>query len=286
MDQMNTTPINFDDSLYDDTVNGMSYKLYCNKSFKPTAFDMSFDTLIEPNDVWFIKRDFLPEFFSVLPIDCPPITVVTQHSDIEVDDEIMKAKPACVKKVFGSNTTSLREDSIPIPLGIGPPYCHFTPKINEIRAVDAKKQRSRLLYVNFRTTFLSDENRGIREYARQKVLEMSRSCSAVVTIIDASIQPVSNQQYLEDLTDHKFCLCPRGGGIDTHRLWECLYCRTIPIVKRENAHRNFTDLPILFVEDWSEITEEFLHDSYQRFFDVDWNYSKLSASWWGRKFRE
>jgi hypothetical protein len=278
---MNATPIDFDDSLYDDAVSGMAFKQQCNKSFKPTAYDLSVDNTIEPNDVWFVKRDFLPEFFSVLPVGCPSVSVVTQHSDFEVDDAVMAIKPSCVKTVFGSNCVSNRVDSTPIPLGLGPPYCPVTPKAQDIKNINTRRERTCLLYVNFRTSTYPLE----REYARNKMLQMSRSCRGI-SVVDHSTEPSSISAYLDQLIDHKFCLCPRGNGIDTHRMWEALYCRTIPIVKRNAAHRNLTDLPILFVDSWDEVTEDFLHSEYDRFHQMKWDYSKLSASWWGRKFRE
>jgi hypothetical protein len=37
-------------------------------------------------------------------------------------------------------------------------------------------------------------------------------------------------EYLMDLANHKFCLCIRGNGIDTHRFWESLYLGTIPVI--------------------------------------------------------
>ena len=273
--------LDLDDSVYDDAVSGEGYKRYCNKSYKPSAYDLSFDTNIEPNDVWFVKRDFLAEFFSVIPTDCPAISVVTQHSDYELDDSVMSMKPSCVKRVFGSNATSQREDVVPIPLGLGPSYCHITPKAKDIKKLDTMRDRKGLLYVNFRASTYPIE----RQTVMNQMCVLAESCSSV-TIANQPTDPKFVGRYLNDLIDHKFCICPRGNGIDTHRLWESLYCRTIPIVKRLSAHRNFSDLPILFVDDWSEVTEDKLHTEYNRITSVKWNYSKLSASWWGKTFKE
>lgn len=278
---MNSIPFNFSDDIYDDAVSGMAFKQYCNKSFRPTAYDLSFDTVVEEGDIWFVKRDFLLEFFSLLSDASPSISVVTQHSDYELDDLVMSKKPSCVKKVFGSNTTSQRQDAIPIPLGLGPPYCPVTPKANDLKKLNTKTHRSKLLYVNFRTSTYPSERELVLEYMKS----LSES-SAGITIAKQSNDPTDIHGYLDELIDHKFCVCPRGNGIDTHRLWESLYCRTIPVVKRLPAHRNFSDLPILFVDDWSEVTEDRLHREYDRIVNVKWNYSKLSASWWGRTFKE
>lgn len=32
------------------------------------------------------------------------------------------------------------------------------------------------------------------------------------------------------LSQYKFCICPEGNGVDTHRLWECFYLKVVPIV--------------------------------------------------------
>ena len=126
--------IDFSDSLYDDAVSGVGLSRFCNKRYKPTNIDHSFDTVVEENDVWFIKRDFLPEFFSIVSQgNFPSISVVTQHSDYEVDDLLMAMKPACVKNVFAPNNTSNRNDSIPIPLGLGPPFGHGAPLAEDIK---------------------------------------------------------------------------------------------------------------------------------------------------------
>jgi hypothetical protein len=37
-------------------------------------------------------------------------------------------------------------------------------------------------------------------------------------------------EYLLELASHRFCLCIRGNGIDTHRFWESLYLGVIPVI--------------------------------------------------------
>lgn len=44
----------------------------------------------------------------------------------------------------------------------------------------------------------------------------------------ASSQPY--KEYLLELSSHRFCLCIRGNGIDTHRFWESLYLGVIPVI--------------------------------------------------------
>lgn len=88
--------------------------------------------------------------------------------------------------------------------------------------------------------------------------------------------------YLRDIRSHKFVVCPRGGGVDTHRLWETLYMESIPIVKRHVAMNDFGDLPICWINDWSEVTPEFLESEYKRITEGTWNLEKLKFSYWER----
>ena len=55
---------------------------------------------------------------------------------------------------------------------------------------------------------------------------------------------------------------------------------TIPIEKRNINNQFYTDLPILFVDDWEEITERFLHDSFMRMTSMEWNLKKLTFEYW------
>ena len=61
----------------------------------------------------------------------------------------------------------------------------------------------------------------------------------------------SKEEYFIELAKHKYAICPRGNGIDTHRLWECLYLDVIPIVIK-NDFPNIDNLPIIILNDWDE----------------------------------
>lgn len=63
-------------------------------------------------------------------------------------------------------------------------------------------------------------------------------------------------------------------------MWEALYARTVPIVRYDIAYRNFQELPILFVNDYSEVTEDFLNKKYKEMSEQEWDFSKLRISYW------
>ena len=86
--------------------------------------------------------------------------------------------------------------------------------------------------------------------------------------------------YLTEIYSHKFVFCPRGNGIDTHRLWETLYLRSIPIVKKCIGMEQFKDLPILFIDNWNNITVDFLNKKYDEIHSKEYPLYKLSINYW------
>jgi hypothetical protein len=62
----------------------------------------------------------------------------------------------------------------------------------------------------------------------------------------------NREEYYIELASHKYAICPRGNGLDTHRLWECLYLDVIPIII-ENDDLKIDNLPIIILKDWSNL---------------------------------
>ncbi len=92
--------------------------------------------------------------------------------------------------------------------------------------------------------------------------------------------------FLKKLAQSKFMVCPRGCGIDTYRIWDCIYLGCIPIIIKYEGYKQFEDLPILFLEDWEElkdIDEEFLNKKWIEMLEIDYNYDKLNLEYWKNK---
>lgn len=68
----------------------------------------------------------------------------------------------------------------------------------------------------------------------------------------------SKEQYYIELASYKYAICPRGNGLDTHRIWECLYLDVIPIII-EVDNLQIDNLPINIMEDWDKL---FLKDNF------------------------
>ena len=80
-------------------------------------------------------------------------------------------------------------------------------------------------------------------------------------------------------------ISPKGNGIDCHRTWECLYLGVIPIVEKSTHMSYFNDLPILFVDNYNDISIEYLNQIYIEFQHKSFNLDKLSLSYWKHKIK-
>lgn len=85
-------------------------------------------------------------------------------------------------------------------------------------------------------------------------------------------------KYYERLCDYRFFACPLGNGIQTPKICECIMCETVPVVTDHVAHRELRDiygLPLLIVNKWSDLTQDFLNDQWDSVYSkVDWNDQK------------
>ena len=204
--------------------------------------------------------------------------IVIGHSDYEINDEIAKKYDL----IFCINKNTLNPNVYGIPLGITN-YCDDSPlhkiygdKKIMINISREKIEKENLLFINFNTSTHNSRKNLYNKFSNYNWVKTSN--------IENSIE--GREKYLRNIKSSKFVLCPRGNGIDTHRLWETLYMGSIPIVKYENAHELFTDLPILFINDWNEINENFLNEKYIEINNKKWNLEKLKISYWTNFIKE
>ena len=87
------------------------------------------------------------------------------------------------------------------------------------------------------------------------------------------------------LSKHKFCISPRGRGVDCHRHWECLYLGVIPIIEKSPEMKDFADLPILYVDNYHKINVKYLNQIYEEFQKKTFNMEKLNLMYWNNKIK-
>lgn len=234
-----------------------------NKTHKTYIVD-SFE--LNDGDIIFCKIDNVLKLFEILKNEeeIKNIKLITHEGDYSATSELFSLKPKCISKWYAQNVDYEHVDLIPIPIGLANDYCPITLKYdNLIRKGDPSK----LLYINHRIE-THQSRRWIYEY-----FETNNWCTV-------DTPNLSLEQYKSQLDNHKFILCPRGNGIDTHRLWESLYHGIIPIVENNIYCKCLSELPVVIVDSFKEVNENFLIEKLKEVSNQKFNMNKLKVSWW------
>ena len=227
---------------------------------------------LTPDSVVFCKFDYLQYLVQYLEHHrCKtPFVLLTGQSDYAITDSIYDFVYSRVPvRWWGCNNESSKAHGV--PLGIADDFCTLT-----VKSGFEQTKANRLLYVNHRTeTF---------PMVRQALYPMfaDKPWATVRTPMEKG----QINTYKEELLDHKFILCPRGNGVDTHRMWEALYCGVIPVVQRSHVHAEIEgNLPVLLVDSYYDVTQDLLLSTYNEFKSKTWNTDMLTVSWWMNEFR-
>ncbi len=179
--------------------------------------------------------------------------------------------------IYAQNISDFKHSKLfNIPIGIANrKWAHGN---NDIFAQQIKKFRSspvahkKLLYLNFSLSTYPE---------RRKVYELFKD-KAYCTVSE----PTNLSKYLNDLAHHVFTLSPRGNGLDCHRTWEALLMGSIPIVITSSLDPLYKDLPVLIINDWKEITEEFLIAKFQEMNSKPFKKNKIYFDYWLNKIKK
>ena len=202
---------------------------------------------------------------------------ITGHSDHSITSSIFKKYHQNCSVWFAINKDLEHEKIFSLPLGItnltkeSPlhPIYGNTDIMYDIMMQE--KNITNLVYMNFNINTFKEE--------RQKCYDIFKEQSWVTLgKIENTLR--GRKKFLEEIKNHHFVLCPRGNGIDTHRLWETLYMGSFPIVKQCIALNEFADLPILFIDNWDQVNEDFLNKKLKEMRAKQWNMDKLKFSYW------
>lgn len=68
-------------------------------------------------------------------------------------------------------------------------------------------------------------------------------------------EPLPFEEFLSRLSSHRFCIVPNGVGIDTDRLWECIYMNVVPIVQNNYGNNIFSKIWPMILVDRYEIAD-------------------------------
>lgn len=94
-------------------------------------------------------------------------------------------------------------------------------------------------------------------------------------------QSIPQDTYFGILPSYKFVVSPEGNGIDCHRHYEALIAGCIPIVERNAlTEQKYIGCPILWTNDYSEITPEYLNAKYEEMKSQVYDFSRLFLAYY------
>ncbi len=95
---------------------------------------------------------------------------------------------------------------------------------------------------------------------------------------------VSQIKSWENITKYRFCLCPEGYGLDTHRVWETIILGSIPVVKSGPLDVMYSKFPVIIVKNWKDVTKKLLLNEYKKIKGKRYDYSYLHLDFWKKQF--
>jgi len=246
--------------------------------FSPDTFrgyaDYVFENLSKPlnnfnvnlNDVIYVDTNGnnLEYFFDYIHPNIQNKYILISHNSAKIiDEEIAKFQDSKIIHWFAENLTIPNNKKISIlPIGLESRYKLKNGTLYEIKKISKKSeiQKERLILCSFAT----QTNKEVRQYVYD-IAEVSNLC-------DINIYK-NRKDYIESLSKYMFNLCPEGIGLDTHRFWETLIAKTIPIVKNNNLIDNLSkyDIPMLVLDSWDDLenlSEKWLIEFYLKNKDI------------------
>lgn len=196
------------------------------------------------------------------------VVLITHNSDgalknskegdrIGENDADYALKPKNVKAWFAQNVEcNLQDDIFPLPIGLENSYCFPYDKAKMLFDMEEASQDfipSSKIYVNFNL--------------RTNPMERNAALNACYNLKNKDLAHIKMRangdnygEYLDDITNCSYVLCPRGNGLDCHRTWETLYLGRIPIIKNDKSIATLlSDLPSVKINSWDDLHNIKLH---------------------------
>lgn len=174
-----------------------------------------------------------------------PFVLVTHNSDENIIAKYLQLleSPQLIR-MFSQNPCIVHPRLSILPIGVANSmWKHGSVHVvQQIR--DAPPPKSELTYFFFNILTNFTERDICKRSLQQKGLVFDRQ------------RPYPD--YLTWLARHLFCISPDGNGVDCHRVWECYYCKVIPVLKRSvfTGYLEKIGLPCIVIDNWDDLRIE------------------------------
>lgn len=234
-------------------------------------------------------------FFSVIinKINCSIILITLETDGFKIINEYLKHDK--LKRWFTWNKSVNHEKVVALPIGLN--YYRQYEILNKFLEKHKGKRKEKLLGINFsphtnkvRQELIKNAQTKWKSFCDILEIKKPKNIYYRKSIVDGKIKiEETNIKYYEEISNFKFVLSPPGAGLDCHRTWEALYMDCIPIVEKSSISELYKDLPIIVVNNWNEINENFLINKYNEITNNKkngiYNMEKIKLSYWLNKIK-
>ena len=203
--------------------------------------------------------------------------IITHNGDNPVYRDNINNYPQCLYW-FAQNVICEDPRVIPLPIGLENDYIGGQPLRKQILCEKSSTNiiPSKLAYLNCSVSTCRVDREPAYAYFSGKTWCMVKLPN-----------PSNYYNFCDEILQHNFIISPRGNGLDCHRSWEVLYLNRYPVMKKYyGLQKVFEDLPVVFVNDWNEVTEYFLKEKLIEIKNTKYNMEKLKFSYWKKYIQE
>jgi glycosyltransferase involved in cell wall biosynthesis len=206
---------------------------------------------VEKHRSYFVYGDLVRSFLErVAPHIHHPFTLFSHNSDENIDDSYaMLIDMVPNLEAWHAVNACFRHPKLhPIPIGIANSMWPHGDLAILDRVCKQGIPKTKLCYFGFRIE--------TNPRARQEAMVLREHYPWVPPVLPY-------EAYLKELSQHRYCICPAGNGIDTHRFWECVYLGVTPIVIHSTWAEMWRDkIPMVVVDRWLDARPEELTRPY------------------------
>jgi len=205
------------------------------------------------NDLVFLNLDYFEQFINFILVNKPKykFILVTQNSDRNFTKEMFVLIEKYVNKIYAINATFADDKLVKVPLGFNDTAMEY------LKNIESKEVKTKLIYSNYKICHHSD---------RKECFDYFQEKDWVDFYLPGmhNVNQLPFAEFYNILNEYKYCIAPRGAGIDSHRIYESIYLGVIPIVTKNELYELYEKLPVLIIDNWNEITKEFLENNYEK----------------------
>lgn len=225
-------------------LSGDTYRSVCNYRIDSVDDIENFLHTDRPQGKLFVAAGFAQDFHVRVASkhlknfqDCE---LIIHNGDLIPEAEIFNEWSNQFSRIYSVNWLGDNSKVFPLPIGLE----NFSYLRNGVPR-DYKRENSKERPIRFLVAFNDHTNPSERTSARTK--------TGILT--GAYVMPTEStpRQYRQLVSKSKYVISPPGNGPDCHRTWEALYLGATPIVKKAFWPFNDLPLPVVVVEDWSDI---------------------------------